>query len=134
MNRIVLDASAVLALILAEPGGETVDALLDSIEWSSEIQVTIGSVNWCEILTRMQRENLGNSEERLASILSGVVLSPFGKIEAEGTAGLANVNRALSLGDRACLALAKSLGATAWTTERLWARCNLDVPIKLIRP
>jgi PIN domain nuclease of toxin-antitoxin system len=133
VNRIVLDASAVLAMILAEPGGEIVDALLDSIESNPEVQVAISSVNWCEILTRMQREKLGMSTMRLTSVLAGVDLFPFGKNEAEDAAGYASVNRALSLGDRACLALAKSLGATAWTAEQLWARCKLDVPLKLIR-
>lgn len=133
MNRIVLDASAVLAMILEEPGGERVDALLDAVELGSGVQVVISSVNWCEILTRMQREKLEMSGERLSAVLAGVELVPFGRTEAEIAAAYAYASRALSLGDRACLALAKSKQAIAWTTERLWSQCQVDVPVELIR-
>lgn len=134
MNRIVLDSAAVLAMILNEPGGKRVLSLLDSLESDVDVQVAISSVNWCETLTRMQREKLGMSGIRLAAVLVGVELFPFGKVEAEAAARYALVNPALSLGDRACLALAKSLQATAWTTDRLWVNCALDVQVELIRP
>ena len=133
MNKIVLDASAVLAMILEEPGGERVDALLDAMEFGSDAEVFISSVNWCEILTRMQREKLAISGDRLSAVLAGVELVPFVRAEAELAAAFSSVSRALSLGDRACLALAKSKHAIAWTTERLWGRCPVDVPVELIR-
>jgi ribonuclease VapC len=133
VNRVVLDASAVLALIFGEPGGERVEALLDDLEAGSDMHVAIGSVNWCEVLTRMQREKLEESAMRLSALLAGVDLIPFGKEDAETAADYAAKNRALSLGDRACLALAKNLQATAWTAERLWVQCALDVPVELIR-
>jgi PIN domain nuclease of toxin-antitoxin system len=120
-------------MILKEPGGERVDALLDHLELGSGTQVAMSSVNWCEVLTRMQREKVGLSGEKLSAALSGVDLIPFGKADAEAAASFACVNRALSLGDRACLALAKSLHATAWTTDRIWAQCKVDVPVELIR-
>jgi PIN domain nuclease of toxin-antitoxin system len=120
-------------MILNEPGGERVDALLDALELGSDAEVFISSVNWCEILTRMQREKLAISGERLSAVLTGVELVPFGRTEAEVAAAYAYVSRALSLGDRACLALAKSKQAIAWTTERLWSKCNLDIPVELIR-
>ena len=128
-----MDASAVLALILNEPGSERVDALLDELELGSGVEVFISSVNWCEVLTRMQREKLNLSGERLAAVLSGVELVPFARSDAEAAATYSNFSRALSLGDRSCLALAKSNQATAWTAERLWSQCNLDVSIELIR-
>ncbi len=133
MNRIVLDASAVLAMILNEPGRERVDALLDAVEMGSEVQVAISSVNWCEVLLRMQREKLEMSGERLLAALAGVELIPFGRVEAEIAASYASVHRSLSLGDRACLALAKSRQATAWTTDRFWSQCQLDVQVEQIR-
>jgi PIN domain nuclease of toxin-antitoxin system len=40
---------------------------------------------------------------------------------------------ALSLGDRACLALAIALKAPVYTTELLWKNLKLGVPIYLIR-
>jgi PIN domain nuclease of toxin-antitoxin system len=39
----------------------------------------------------------------------------------------------LSLGDRACLALAISLGAPVYTAERLWAKLKLGPRIHVIR-
>lgn len=133
MNRIVLDASAVLAMILEEPGGERVNALLNELEFGSDKEVFISSVNCCEILTRMLREKVEISGEQLSAILAGVEMVPFSKTEAEVAAVYSRVNRALSLGDRACMALAKCKQAIAWTTERLWSQCQLDVPIELIR-
>ena len=134
VNRIVLDSAAVLAMLLNEPGGERVDSLLNSLGPASGMQAAISSVNWCEILTRMQREKVQMSSDRLSAVLAGVDLYPFGRADAEAAADYAIVNQALSLGVRACLALTRSLQATAWTTERLWARCALDVPVELIRP
>ena len=133
MNRIILDASAVLAMILKEPGGERVYELLDAVELGAGVQVAISAVNWCEILTRMQREKVNLSGERLSAILAGVKLVPFGRADAEVAAAYAHVSRALSLGDRACLALAKSKHAIAWTTEQLCSQCQVDVPVELIR-
>ena len=134
MNRIVLDASVVLAMILHEPGGERMEALLDAVQTGSAVGVAISSVNWCEVLTRLERENVGISGQRLSAVLSGVELIPFGKADDEAAVRFVQVSRALSLGDRACLALAGATRATAWTTERLWTRCKLDVPVELIRP
>ena len=134
MNSIVLDSAAVLAMIQGEPGGARVDALLDSIERGEDVQVAISSVNWCEVLMRTQRDYDGMTAEELTAALAGVEVVPFGKASAELAAKYAQVDRALSLGDRACLALAKSRGATAWTADRIWAQFKLDVPVELIRP
>jgi PIN domain nuclease of toxin-antitoxin system len=62
-----------------------------------------------------------------------VKLIPFDKAAAELAAGYALVSQALSLGDRACLALAKINHATAWTADRVWIQFKLDVPVELIR-
>ena len=39
----------------------------------------------------------------------------------------------LSLGDRACLALAELLGVPALTSDRAWATLNLGIQVELIR-
>ena len=137
MSSVVLDSAAVLALVQGEPGGERVDALLDAIELGADVEVAISSVNWCEVLTRMQRDNQEATTEGLSkdlsALLAGVDLVPFDKAEAMIAAGYARINQALSLGDRACLALAKTLHATAWTADRFWSQCKLDVTIEQIR-
>lgn len=132
--NIVLDSAAVLAMIQGEPGGERIEALLDSLELGADVQMAISSVNWCEVLTRTQRDNRGMTAEELTAALSGVELVPFGNAAAELAASYAQVDRALSLGDRACLALAKIRHATAWTADRVWAQFKLDIPVELIRP
>ncbi|HXR39085.1 MAG TPA: PIN domain-containing protein [Terracidiphilus sp.] len=133
MNKIVLDASAVLARIHNEPGGERVDALLDAIEMGADVQVSISSVNWCEILTCLQRESVTNPGEKLASLLAGVELVPFGRAEAELAATIVRVNPALSLGDRACLSLASLLDATPWTTDKIWAQMPVGAKLEMLR-
>jgi PIN domain nuclease of toxin-antitoxin system len=121
-------------MIQGERGGERVEALLDSIEAGADLQVYVSWVNWCEVLTRNRRDNPEVTADELTAALAGVELVPFAGDAAELAAGYSQVNQALSLGDRACLALTKTLNATAWTAERLWTLCKLDLPIELIRP
>ncbi len=134
MNKIVLDSAAVLAMVQCEPGGERVEALLDAVEVGADVWVAIRSVNWCEVRTLTQRANRAMPAGELTAALAGVELVPFDKEAAELAAGYARVSRALSLGDRACLALARISNATAWTADRVWVQCELDVPVELIRP
>lgn len=133
VNRVVLDASAVLARIHNEPGGERIDALLDALDAGDECQVSVSSVNWCEILTCLWRESVANPGERLTSLLAGVAFVPFGRSEADLAASIALLDPALSLGDRACLALARALDATAWTTDKLWTRLPVGAKIEMLR-
>jgi PIN domain nuclease of toxin-antitoxin system len=128
-----LDSAAVLAMLQGEPGGERVEAILDAMELGADVQVAISSVNWCEVLTRTQRDHRGMAAEELTAALAGIELIPFSKEAAEIAASYALISQALSLGDRACLALAKINYATAWTADRIWVQFNLDVPVELIR-
>jgi PIN domain nuclease of toxin-antitoxin system len=120
-------------MVQGESGGERVDALLDALEQDSDVEVFISSVNWCEVLTRIQRDYPALTSSELMTALASVELVPFDKTAAEVAAGYALVSQALSLGDRACLALAKIKQATAWTADRIWLQFNLDVPVELIR-
>jgi ribonuclease VapC len=121
-------------MIQHEPGGEKVESLLDSIQGGAQQTASLSWVNWCEILTRTQRDFPAMTGEDLTASLTGVELVPFDGALADLAAGYATVSRSLSLGDRACLALAKSRSATAWTADRIWLQFSLDVPVKLIRP
>jgi ribonuclease VapC len=126
-RNIVLDASAVLANILKEPGGESMELLFDSMEESEGIQVAISSVNWCEILTKLYRDNRAMTVQELTALLAGVELVAFDKETAVLAADYARMDPSLSLGDRACLALASRRKATAWTTDKRWAGLKLRV-------
>jgi ribonuclease VapC len=134
VTNVVLDSSAILAMFLNEPGGKRVEGLFDAIESGGNVKVAVSTVNVCEVLTRMQRDNKAITARELYAALSGADIVDFQKRSVELAAGYARVNQALSLGDRACLALARTQKATAWTADRFWGTLSLDVPIKLIRP
>jgi ribonuclease VapC len=129
VSRVVLDASAALAFILGEPGGDRVMALLRARKAS----VAMSSVNWCEALTRLQRNSPIMNANKLTSMLPGVEVVAFSQSEAEMAAELAKLSGALSFGDRACLALAHAHKATAWTTDKIWMQAKAGVPIEMLR-
>jgi ribonuclease VapC len=133
VDRVVLDASAVLARIHNEKGWRRVGELLEALEAGEQIQVPISSVNWCEILTCLHREAVSSAAEMIGSLLAYVDEVPFGRAEAEVAARMAALDPSLSLGDRACLGLASMLNASAWTTDKVWAKKPLGVRIELLR-
>jgi PIN domain nuclease of toxin-antitoxin system len=129
MNNIVLDSSAVLAMAYSEPGGNRVRAAIVSPLYS----VSISAINWCEVLTKLSQKSPIMTAEKLAAILPGVEVVTFNQAEAERTALLAKSCSALSLGDRACLALASFLDATAWTTDKIWAQMPVGAKLEMLR-
>jgi len=129
MTNIVLDSSAVLAMVYREPGGTKVhDAIVSPL-----FVVSISAVNWCEVLTKLCQKSPIMTPDKLTAMLPGVEVVPFGLEAAVETAALAKSCPNISLGDRACLALASWLQATAWTTDKIWAKLPLQVPPKLLR-
>jgi len=133
VDSVVLDSSVVLAYVLKERGGQRLDSLLDSIDRGDGVLAAISSVNWCEVLGRLHRDNQTMAPTDLSALLSGVELVPFGKREAEIAADYVRSAPALSLGDRACLALAAARKATAWTTDKIWTRMNTGVDLEVLR-
>ena len=123
----VLDASALLAMLHREQGGDIVEGLVEG--------AVISTVNWSEVYQRslargVEVRGLGSE---LAAL--GLQVVSFGTEDAERAAELWPATRSagLSLGDRACLALALRLGAPAVTGDRSWSRLELDIPITTIR-
>src|SRR6478672_5167849 len=106
----VLDASAVLAVVLQERGEDRVNDAIDD-------GAVILSVNLAEVITTMLQR--GMSEARTRAILSTInaQIVPFDEDLAYRAALLRATTRlaGLSLGDRACLALAERLGVPALT-------------------
>ena len=119
----VLDASAVLALILKEPGYENVP-----------LGGTLSSVNFAEVIAKLaSAENAKTLEADLA--LLGIEIKPFNTSEACLAGELRSKTKSLglSLGDRACLAVASLLGEDVITADKIWAKLTIDVKIRLIR-
>jgi len=129
MTKIVLDSSAVLAMVFCERGGEKVHAAI----LSPHNSISISAVNWSEVLTKLAQKSSIITAEKLTAILPGVEVVPFRQAEAEQTATLARSCASLSLGDRACLALASFLEAKAWTTDRIWMQLPVNVNLEMLR-
>ena len=121
----VLDASAILALIRAEPGADRVLAALPNAVWSS--------VNAAEVVTKLIRSGTGADDARKAVQLAGCPIVPVDEALALRAGTLAASSKGLSLGDRICLALAEREKATALTSDRAWASLGLSMKVSLIR-
>ncbi len=111
---VVLDASAVLALLFEEPGAEVVRAQLRT--------GVIGAANLAEVLAKLSDHGLPAVEAARAVTILGLEVAPMTEAQAGRSAELRPLTRAvgLSLGDRACLALAAELGALVLTADRSW--------------
>ena len=126
MSKYVLDASAVLALIFLEPGWEAVDRVLPGSLMST--------VNVAEALTKLIQDSisLDNATEEISKL--NIEIIEFDLKSAAMTAELrpSTKHLGLSLGDRACLALAIQHDATAVTADKSWAKLDL-CKIEVIR-
>lgn len=124
----VLDASAVLAVILGEPGAARVNqAIADG--------TFISSVNVTEVVTRQIDRGVSDGDARANVEELEIEVVAFDE-ELAYRAGLlrsATRSAGLSLGDRACLALAERLGVPALTTDRIWGTLQLGIQIEVIR-
>lgn len=131
MQRVVLDASAVMAFLYDEPGGGAVETLL----LNQEVAVSVSSVNLCEVVTLLTADSVSSEEirENLELFAGSFVDFDVEMAMRAGEMSASTRSAGLSLGDRACLALAAEVGAVAWTTDRAWKKVKSDVTIKLIR-
>lgn len=123
----VLDASAVLAVMLGELTAENAEHWLTGS--------CISAVNLSEVVARLV--DRGYSQDVLAENIGAMELDvrPFDLAQAEHAGLLRGATRSqgLSLGDRACLALAAELGRAAITADKAWARLDVGVQIELVR-
>ena len=116
MSAIVLDASAILAAILGEAGGDAVFDVLD--------EAMVSTVNVAEVYSYAAINDLPTEAIDAFFADTGIETALFDLRQAVTAGALAGVTRraGLSLGDRSCLALAKLRGATVLTADRPWAQ------------
>ncbi len=128
MSESVVDASAVIAFVRREPGAAVVAQALAA-------GVAISTVNLTEIVSKLSE--LGRPEDEIRRVIDGLGLDviPFDEEQAFRAGALRTATRSagLSLGDRACLALAEQLGVPALTTDRSWQQVQLGIDIHLVR-
>jgi ribonuclease VapC len=126
-KSIVVDASALIALICQETGGRLVEKNLSNIE--------ISTVNLAEVASYLIKKGL--DVEETTSLLNDLAIPaiPFDETQAFCAAHLVNKTAAkgLSLGDRACLALAMQKDQSVLTADKVWKELDLNIEINLIR-
>jgi ribonuclease VapC len=127
MSEAVLDASAVLAVLGGELGADLVVPLLGG--------ALMSAVNYAEVASKLMNSGAGRSEARDAILGLGIEVSDFDLALAERTGELRPLtrHRGLSLGDRACLALAEREGAPAVTADRNWRDILPGIEIRVVR-
>lgn len=127
IDKYVLDSSAVLALLGNEEGADAVDAILPL--------AVMSSVNLAEVISKLQER--GGEDEAIDGALAdlGLTIISFDRTQADKTGKLRKITRprGLSLGDRACMALAASRGAIAVTTDKAWKDFDNIARIMLVR-
>lgn len=127
MTEFVLDASAILAVLRKEPGADTVVPHLNSAR--------VSTVNCAEVLAKALDAGIDvHTTQRIFDEL-GIERVPFDDRQAAVTARLRALTKTigLSLGDRACLALATVANLPVLTCDRKWKDAGLKLDIRLVR-
>jgi PIN domain nuclease of toxin-antitoxin system len=128
MNEVVLDASAILAIIFQERGAERMPAeILDD--------AVVSTVNLAEVQSKLINKGYDPEDAWSDANLLETAPEPFTADQAKiaGSLIAETEKYGLSLGDRACLALAIALQAPVYTTEQLWRNLKVGIPIHVIR-
>lgn len=125
MADVVLDASAILAVLQEERGADKV--------WEHLPGAGLSAVNAAEVVAKLV--DGGSSADEAGEVLErlGTKVLPFEAVDIVPSGRIRHESRTLSLGHRACLALALRLGLPAVTADRAWAEVQADVEVQLIR-
>ncbi len=135
-EKIVVDASALLAWLLNERGGETINKILDlSI---APVSVVV------EVLYRAGERRLKTPPLQILQDLEsvGVSIEPILPIDSLRAAELITISHkkrkskedsSLSLGDGLCIAMAERLGLPLTGGDKYWNECDLQVEFYLFR-
>lgn len=118
-ERLVLDASAIIAYARNEPGAQAVAGSL-----RSAAGILVSAVNWAEAAGKLRQYGIAPTVVRHALAAVDAEMVPFVEADADAVALLTRqtATLGLSLGDRACIRLSIAEGARALTAERLWDR------------
>lgn len=126
MSEVVLDASALLAMLKEEPGGSKVASVIATARMSV--------VNYTEVISHFIR--LGMPEREVDAMLDPlpIELVALDKSTAQlaGRLRAVTAEAGLSLGDRCCLALATRDGLPAWTADKAWRTIADQAKLKVV--
>jgi PIN domain nuclease of toxin-antitoxin system len=127
-NKVLFDASALLALIKKEPGYKQLEDLLASS--------CISAVNLSEVVSVLMR--VGIPQNKIEEIVTEIIpeIIPFTYRTGLVTGNLIAKTKefGLSLGDRACIATGIVENMVIYTTDKIWQKLQLDnLTIVIIR-
>ena len=124
---VVLDASAVLVLVLDEPGADTVTEVLP--------EAVLSAVNLAEVLSKLSDRGIDAATLADHLAAAGVQVEPMIESDAGVVAELRRLDasRVLSLGDRCCLALGRRRSAAVLTSDRAWSAVEAGVEVRQLR-
>lgn len=127
MTGAVLDSSAVLALLRNEHGAAQVKSFLPG--------AVMSAVNVAEVVTKLIDAGMDEDAIQVALAIIGAAIEPCERERAIAIGKMrpGTRTRGLSLGDRACLALARELGVPAVTADRAWIGLDVGVNVQLVR-
>ena len=125
MSAIVFDSSVILAAILGERGG---DDVFDRLE-----EAMVSAVNVAEVYSYASINDFPTDAIDAFFADTGIEIAPFSHQQAVVAGRFAAVTRkaGLSLGDRACLALAAGHGTEVLTADHPWSAVAADLDLKI---
>ena len=123
----VIDASVLLAAILAEPGGDFLDSPGELFHLSI--------LNLAEVYTKAIEFGGAIEDVDLFIRPLAIRVRSFREYHAQEVARLRPMtkHRGLGIGDRACIALGRATKLPVYTAERKWIGLDVDCDIRLIR-
>ncbi len=126
MADVVLDSSAVLAVLRAEPGAEQVESVM--------AHALISVVNEAEVVSKLiwRGETPAGAERIVAALPYQAAALDRAQAQRAGALWPLTKQFGLSLGDRCCLALAERVGLPVLTTDTIWRDVDIGVEIRMI--
>jgi ribonuclease VapC len=124
---VILDSSALLALLWQEPGAAKVAPLLGD--------ASISTVNMAEVVTKMVDRGFDDATASDIFLSLGLSMVPFDSATSLLAGQLRRETKSLglSLGDRACIALGVISGHKILTADKVWAKVSAKTEIEIIR-
>ena len=127
MSAVVFDSSVLIAILRQELGSEVGEQSLND--------ALISTVNLAEVATYLARNSVPPETINQALAAFPIEVVPFDREQGliAGCLYPACKSLGLSLGDRACLALAKSKNLPVLTADKAWLELKINVDVKTIR-
>jgi ribonuclease VapC len=120
-RAVVVDATALLAVLLSEPGADKVLPVLE--------RALVSAVNVAEVYAHLLHR--GVAAELAWRSLEGLGFETcaFTADHARRAGELAGKGRRFSFGERACVALAMTQDAVVYTTNEAWKGIGVEVEV-----